>query len=60
MTAMVMRRGLAVVSLAVTGILGGVAHSASAHPVPGCTGRTFPGFTVRHVHLYGSDPAVAV
>ncbi|MFI7698563.1 hypothetical protein [Nonomuraea sp. NPDC049480] len=60
MSAMVIRRGLAVVALAATGILGGMAESASAHPVPGCNSKTYPGYSVRHLHLYLSDPAVAV
>ncbi|WP_327582877.1 hypothetical protein OHA25_44225 [Nonomuraea sp. NBC_00507] len=62
MTAMIRRRGLtvAVASLAAFSILGGTAETASAHPAPGCNSRTYPGYTVRHLHLYGSNPAVAV
>ncbi|MEV4089892.1 hypothetical protein AB0J43_57460 [Nonomuraea fuscirosea] len=62
MTAKAIRRGLAVAvaSLAAAGVVGTPAASASAHPVPGCRSSTFPGYQVQHVHLYLSDPAVAV
>jgi hypothetical protein len=53
MTAMVIRRGLAVVAAGIvaTGIVGGTAGTASAHPVPGCNSKTYPGYRVRHLHL---------
>jgi hypothetical protein len=50
----------ATAGLVATGILGGMTETASAHPVGGCSSKTYPGYSVHHLHLYLSDPAVTV
>jgi hypothetical protein len=54
------RHGMAAILAVATGILAGMTETASAHPVAGCNGKTYPGFSVQHLHLYLSDPAVTV
>jgi hypothetical protein len=51
---------VATAALVATGILGGMTETASAHPVRGCNSKTYPGFSVHHLHLYLSNPAVTV
>src|SRR5262249_37449011 len=55
------RMAAAILAAAIAGLVAtGVTETASAHPVPGCNSATYPGYTVQHVHLYLSDPAVTV
>ena len=51
---------VATAGLVATDILAGMTETASAHPVRGCHTKTYPGFSVHHLHLYLSDPAVTV
>ena len=62
-----LRRGMlaAILAGATAGLfaissLGGMTATASAHPVGGCNSKTYPGYSVHHLHLYQSDPAVTV
>ena len=57
------RYGMLMAILAVAtaiGIQARMTETASAHPVRGCNSKTYPGYSVHHLHLYGSDPAVTV
>jgi hypothetical protein len=60
MTRIRRHRVVAAILAVATGIVVGMTGTASAHPVAGCNAKTYPGFSVQHVHLYLSDPAVTV
>jgi hypothetical protein len=39
---------VATAALVATGIFEGMTETASAHPVPGCNSKTYPGYAVQH------------
>lgn len=53
------RYGAVLAVLTAITIYATMTETASAHPVRGCNSKTYPGYSVHHLHLYGSRfPAV--